>query len=101
MNEMPVWWLGWTFPIEASRSDGVAASWPVGVKGWCTGSGGYDDDAYATWVGRVEARTEDEAKSLVASMYGSLASLLKWRFDPREHEPGWWPDAGRFPRAVP
>lgn len=90
-----VWWCGWEFPFSKASDPRVAEKFPPGLKGWISGET-CDDDPRQTWVGRVEAESIDDARALIASMYGDLAEHLTERWEPKERPAGWQPEGGRF-----
>lgn len=94
-SETPVWWLRYHFPLENRSDKRIAAKWPPGVKGWCTGQ----SDTHEVWCARVQAATVIDAFDLVRGMYGALRSLVCFDPDPGGPHPAtWWPNASRFPR---
>lgn len=85
-------WVGW----EASHDipqEHMVASWPKGMKGWCSGS----SDEFETYAGRVDADDAKKAKALVRSCYGASGDKIVMRWEPEQHELGWRPTGGRFP----
>lgn len=93
MTNKSVWWCGWNVPNDIPEEH-MAAAWPEGMRGWCTGH----SEGYTTWVARVEAEAAEYATEVVIGCYGKSARRIDSRWEPKAKPDGWWPESGRFPR---
>lgn len=93
------YWCGWEVPAEIPGNH-MATAWPDGVKGWISGwkqSEKYEDREDRIYVGRVDADSVEEARALIAGMYGPSADKIRERWEPEAKEFGYRPTGGRFP----